>query len=124
VNRNIYIGLAHLEVHIPEARSLKEKRSATRPLVERIRNRHQVLLIESGHQDLHQRAAFTISGLSTDPVDLEARLRRVERTVHETWSGHVLSWEVEIIQAEDAIGDTLGTMADTSRETGDGRRQP
>ena len=95
---NIYVGLARLEVHIPEARSLKEKRSATRPLVERIRNRHQVLVIECGRHDLHQRAAFAICGLSSDPVDLESRLQRVEGTVHETWSGHVLSWDVEILQ--------------------------
>jgi uncharacterized protein YlxP (DUF503 family) len=115
VDRNIYVGLARLEVHIPEARSLKEKRSATRPLLERIRNRHHVLVIECGQQDLHQRAAFAVSGLSTDPVDLEARLQRVERTVHDTWSGHVLSWHVEIIQVEDVVADELG-------ETGDGRR--
>ena len=95
---NVYVGLARLEVHIPEARSLKEKRSATRPLVERIRNRHQVLVIECGQRELHQRAAFAIGGLSTDPVDLESRLQRVESTVHETWPGHVLSWDVEILQ--------------------------
>lgn len=105
MDRNIYVGLARLEVHIPEARSLKEKRSATRPLLERIRNRHQVLVIEAGYQDLHQRAAFAISGLSTDPVDLESRLQRVERTVHDTWTGHVLSWDVEIIQVDEVIGD-------------------
>lgn len=105
MDRNIYVGLARLEVHIPEARSLKEKRSATRPLLERIRNRHQVLVVEIGHQDLHQRAAFAISGLSTDAVDLESRLQRVERTVHDTWSGHVLAWDVEIIQVEDVVGD-------------------
>jgi uncharacterized protein YlxP (DUF503 family) len=103
MDQNIYVGLARLEVHLPEARSLKEKRSATRPLIERIRNRHQVLVIESDHQELHQRAAFAIAGISTDPVDLESRLQRVERTVHETWAGHVLSWEVEILQV---IGDT------------------
>ena len=28
----------------------------------------------------------------------ESRLQRVEGTVHETWSGHVLSWDVEILQ--------------------------
>jgi len=98
MNRNIYVGVARLEVHIEEARSLKEKRSATRPLVERIRNRHQVLIIEADHQDLHQRAGFAISALSTDPVDVESRLQRVEKTVHETWGGSVLAWEVEVIQ--------------------------
>ena len=95
---NIYVGVARLDLHIPEARSLKAKRSHTRGLVERIRSRHQVLVIEVDHQDLYQRAAVVISAISTDPVDLEARMRRVENTVNDTWTGNVLNWDVEIIQ--------------------------
>ncbi len=98
--KNIYVGVATCEVHIPEARSLKQKRGYTRQLVDRIRSRHQVLVVEAGGQDLYQRATFAIGALSTDPVDVEARLRRVERTVYETWSGNILLWEVEIIQLE------------------------
>jgi uncharacterized protein YlxP (DUF503 family) len=67
-------------------------------LIERIRSRHQVLVIESGHQQLYQRARVSICAMSTDATDLEARLQRVSRTVDTTWSGNVLSWDVEIIQ--------------------------
>ena len=97
-NVNIYVGVARLELHIPEARSLKAKRSHVRGLVERIRSRHKVLVLEVDHQDLYQRASVVVSALSTDAVDLEARLRRVENTVNDTWTGHVLEWDVEIIQ--------------------------
>lgn len=93
-----YIGIAHLELHVPESRSLKAKRGPVRSLVERIKNRHQVLVIESGHQDLYQRARVTICALSSNSVDAEARLRRVEQTVDRSWSGNVLAWEVEIVQ--------------------------
>ena len=55
-----YIGVAHLELHIPEARNLKAKRAPVRSLVEKIRNRHQVLVIEADHQDLYQRAGLAI----------------------------------------------------------------
>jgi uncharacterized protein YlxP (DUF503 family) len=96
---NIYIGVARLELHVPGARSLKAKRSHIRSLVERIRSRHQVLVIEAEHQNLHQRAAVAICAVSTDIVDLEARLQRVDRTVNDTWTGNVLEWDVEIIQA-------------------------
>lgn len=99
--KNIYVGVATLEVHIPEARSLKEKRAATRRLVDRIRSRHQVLVMEADGQDLYQRATFAIGALSTDGVDLEARFQRVERTIHETWAGHILTWDVEIIQLDE-----------------------
>ena len=95
----IYVGVAHLELHIPEARSLKAKRAPVRSLVEKIRNRHRVLVIEVEHQNLYQRAGLAICALSTDPVDVEARLRRVEKTIDLNWSGNVLSWDVEVIQS-------------------------
>jgi uncharacterized protein YlxP (DUF503 family) len=95
----IYVGVAHLELHIPDARSLKAKRAPVRSLVEKIRNRHKVLVIEVEHQNLYQRARLAIGAMSTDPVDLEARLQRVEKTIDLNWSGHVLSWEIEIIQS-------------------------
>jgi uncharacterized protein YlxP (DUF503 family) len=94
-----YLGVAHVELHIPEARSLKAKRAPVRSLVEKIRSRHQVLVIEADHQDLYQRASLTVCALSSNPVDAEARLRRVEKTINLNWHGHVLGWDVEIIQS-------------------------
>ncbi len=96
--RNIYIGVARLGLHIPEARNLKAKRSHTRSLVERLRSRHQVMVLETGHQNLHQRAEFAICAVSTDVVDLEARLQRVSDTIDRNWSGNILDWDVEVIQ--------------------------
>jgi uncharacterized protein YlxP (DUF503 family) len=96
----VYVGVVRLELHLPEARSLKEKRAAVRPLVERIRHRHQVMMVEADHRDLHQRAGFAIAALSTDAVDVEARLQRVRMTVDETWPGYVLAWDLEVIQLD------------------------
>ena len=65
------------------------------------------------HQDLHQRATFAIGALSTDPVDLESAVASgSRRTVHETWSGHVLSWDVEIIQVDD-VNEVMSVIRDT-----------
>jgi uncharacterized protein YlxP (DUF503 family) len=92
------VGVAHVELHVPEARSLKAKRSPLRSLIDKIKSRHQVLVIESGHQDLYQRATLTICALSSSRVDAEARLQRVEATVDRNWEGHILDWEIEIIE--------------------------
>lgn len=92
----VFVGVALLGLHLPEARSLKEKRGSVRPLVERIRHRHQVLVVEAAHQDLHQRATLAICAMSTDVTDLEARLQRVRATVDESWPGFVLSWDVDV----------------------------
>lgn len=96
----IFVGVARFEVHVPEARSLKEKRRQTLSLVQRLKARHQILIIEAGGQELHQRATFAVTALSSSEADLEARLDRVRSTIDETWSGHVLSWESETIELE------------------------
>jgi uncharacterized protein YlxP (DUF503 family) len=98
MSETTYVGVARLELHVPEARSLKAKRGPVRSLVERIRSRHQVLVIEADHQELYQRTRLDICALSTSSADVEARLQRVEATVDRNWSGHVLSWTVEIIE--------------------------
>jgi uncharacterized protein YlxP (DUF503 family) len=92
----VYVGVAHVELHLPEARSLKAKRAPVRSLVERIKARHRVLVIEADNQNLYQRTSLAVCALSTDPVDLEARLQRVVNTVDRSWSGHVLSCEIEV----------------------------
>jgi uncharacterized protein YlxP (DUF503 family) len=56
------------------------------------------MVVESDHQNLHQRAEFAICAMSTDVVDVEARLQRVSDTIERTWTGHILKWDIEIIQ--------------------------
>jgi uncharacterized protein YlxP (DUF503 family) len=94
----VFVGIARVGLHIPEARSLKGKRSHIRSLVDRLRSRHQVLVLEAGHQDLYQRSTIVVCAVSTDRVDLESRLQRVERTVDQFWQGHVLSWDLDVLQ--------------------------
>jgi len=98
MSRETYVAVAHVDLHVPEARSLKAKRGPVRSLVERIRNRHRVLVIETDHQDLYQRARLAICALSTSRVDAEARLQRVEATIASHWGGNVLGWEIDVIQ--------------------------
>ena len=98
MDANVFIGVICLELHLPEAGSLKGKRSHTRSLVQRIKSRHQVLMVEVEHQNLYQRAGFAICALSSDASELEAKLQRVRNTVDETWAGHILEWDQEILQ--------------------------
>jgi uncharacterized protein YlxP (DUF503 family) len=53
---------------------------------------------EADQQGLYQRATLAICAMSTSSVDLEARMQRVSNTVDESWSGHILSWDVELLQ--------------------------
>ena len=71
------IGLLTLEIHIPDARSLKDKRQVLRSLKERLRARFNVAVAELDHQETWQRAQIGIVSLSNDPTHLEQSLRAV-----------------------------------------------
>jgi uncharacterized protein YlxP (DUF503 family) len=59
------VGVSTLRLRIPGARSLKEKRSAVRPVVERIR-RIGASCAEVGAQDAHQAAVLGVAVVASD----------------------------------------------------------
>jgi uncharacterized protein YlxP (DUF503 family) len=68
------IGLLVLELHIPGAQSLKDKRQALRSLETRLRDRFNVSVAEVEHQDLWQRARLAVVSVNTDHAHLDATL--------------------------------------------------
>jgi len=72
-----------VELHLPASRSLKEKRSVLRPVVEGIRSRFAVAVAETGHQDLLQRAQVGVAAVSSSPKIAIEVMDEVERFV---WS--------------------------------------
>jgi hypothetical protein len=98
VESPLFVALAEVELHLPGARSLKDKRHDIRSLVERLRHRLSVLVVESDHQDLHQRAALAVSALATDAEAARATVARALDVVHEVFSGVVLDERVKLVQ--------------------------
>ena len=76
------VGLLTLELHIPHARSLKDKRMVLRSVKDRLR-KFNVAVAEVEHQDLWQRATLGVVAIAdaTDAVDraLAAVADEVER---------------------------------------------
>lgn len=71
------IGLLTLEIHIPDAHSLKDKRQVLRSLKDRLRSHFNVAVAELDHQDTWQRAEIGVVSLSNDSAHLEQSLRQV-----------------------------------------------
>ena len=78
------IGLLEIELHLPEARSLKDKRQPLRSILERIRQDHNVSIAEVAHHDEWQRAGIAVVGVNTERVSLERTLDRIVRVMEET----------------------------------------
>lgn len=68
------IGLITLDIYIPDAQSLKDKRQVLRSLKDRLRGHFNVAVAELDHQDLWQRAVVGIVGISADGHHLEQSL--------------------------------------------------
>ncbi len=90
----MHIGLLQLDVHIPYAHSLKDKRMALRSLKDRLRKRFNVSISELDHQDLWQRSAVGVVSIGPDAGYLEKQLNlaldEVERILPDcTISGNI-----------------------------------
>lgn len=72
------VGLLLLELYLPEAESLKDRRQAVRSLKDRLRKRFNVSVAETDFQSSVRRAEIAVSVVAARAADAEQVLRRVE----------------------------------------------
>ena len=71
------VGVLTLELQIPYAHSLKEKRAVLRKVRDRLRARFNVAVAELDHQDLWQRATLGVVSISSSRQMLESVFQQV-----------------------------------------------
>lgn len=91
------VGLVTLEIHLPYAHSLKDKRQVVRKLKDRLRSRFNVAVAELDHQDLWQRASVGVVTLSNDRAHLSQMLEAVADEAHHLLNGDLVSSEIEYL---------------------------
>ena len=79
----LFISLLTIEMTIPWAHSLKDKRSAVRGLKERLRSRFNASVAEVDYQDKWQRATLAVCIVDADRRRLEATMSSVRRLSEE-----------------------------------------
>ena len=94
----LFVALGEVELHLPGARSLKDKRSDVRSLVDRLRHRFTVLVVESDHQELHQRAGLALAALATEAEAARGTVARALDHVQMSFPGVVLDERVSVSQ--------------------------
>jgi len=80
---DLFISLLTIELMIPWARSLKDKRSAVRGLKDRLRSRFNASVAEVAYQDKWQRAVIAVCILGSDRRQLESEMARVRQLCEE-----------------------------------------
>jgi len=89
----MFVGIVRIELHIPAATSLKDKRSVVRSLKDRIRQRVHASVAEVDHQDLWQRAALGVAVVSGESRQVDELLQTVRNLVHGTAGAELLDWQ-------------------------------
>jgi len=92
------IGLLTLEIHIADARSLKDKRHVVRSLKDRLRAHFNVAVAELDHQELWQRARVGVVSISGDGKHLEESLAAIAAESERLLGRDLVSQEIEYFE--------------------------
>jgi uncharacterized protein YlxP (DUF503 family) len=95
-----FVAVLVIDVHFPDAGSLKGKRKELSSLKAQLRTRLGVAVAETDHQDLWQRSTLTAVLVSGDLTTLTSAVERVERWLEERLPQGV-SIERQIVSMED-----------------------
>ena len=71
------VGVLQLELSIPDAMSLKDKRRAVKSLKDRIAHAHNVSIAEVGALDEHRRSIVAVAMVSNDARYVEGALSKL-----------------------------------------------
>jgi uncharacterized protein len=86
----MFVGWARVELHIPDARSLKDKRAVIRSILDGTHARIRCAGAEVDQQELHQRAELGFSVVSATPGHAATMIQEVLRRVETAPGAEVL----------------------------------
>lgn len=90
------VAVLSVELHIPHAHSLKDKRMVLRRLKDRLQKLN-VAVAEVAHQDLWQRARLGIVAISTSADHVERELAAAAEEIDRVEPGLVTRTEIEFL---------------------------
>ncbi|EHR60713.1 DUF503 domain-containing protein [Saccharomonospora cyanea] len=97
----MFVGTLELDVLLGDVRSLKQKRSAVRPIVAELRRRYEVAVAEAGHLDLHRRSLLGVAVVAADASHVRDVLDACERLVASRPEIELLSAHRRLLGPED-----------------------
>ena len=71
----VVIALLTIDIHIPHAQSLKDKRMVVRRMKDRLRSKFNVSVSEVDHQDLWQRSQLSVVTVGSDDDYVQQTLK-------------------------------------------------
>lgn len=93
----MHVGILQLDLSIPEAQSLKDKRRAILSLKDRISNGHNVSVAEVDRMDEHQRCIMGVAMVSNDKRYVEGGLSKIVDMVRMNAGVNLLDYQIEML---------------------------
>lgn len=90
------VGLLSVELYIPYAQSLKDKRMVLRSIKDRLK-KFNVAVAEVEHQDVWQRAGLGIVAISTTTEHVDQELAKVTDEIDRVEPGLMTRTEIEFL---------------------------
>ena len=84
------VGVTTWELHLEGCHSLKDKRHILRSVKDRLRQKFNVSVAETDHNDLWQRAELTVCVVSNERAHAEDVLRQADRLVAEAPGARII----------------------------------
>jgi len=94
------VGVVSCELHLPESRSLKDKRRVIKSLIDRIFQRYRVSIAETGFQDLHQRAEISIAVVTQKEAEVEKMMEHLRDLLDNLPEAYLTRWEPQLLEAQ------------------------
>jgi uncharacterized protein YlxP (DUF503 family) len=91
------VGLLTLELHIPDAQSLKDKRQVLRSLKDKLRRDFNVAVAELEHHDTWQRSVVGIVTISNEEKHVREMLGKVLDEADRILGSFLINQAVEIV---------------------------
>jgi uncharacterized protein len=91
----VRVAICVMELHIPTANSLKAKRQVIKSLVQRLRNRFNVSVSETGCQDLWQRAELGMAVICHNGAGADSIMEKIFAFVDEESRVNIISSHIE-----------------------------
>jgi uncharacterized protein YlxP (DUF503 family) len=91
----VVVLVSEVELFLPEAQSLKQKRSVLTSLKERLHNRFNVSVAEVDHNDLWQRSTLAVAVVSNAGEHADQVIDKVVRFIESDGRAQLIDFSVE-----------------------------
>ena len=93
----MHVGILQVEISIPDAMSLKDKRQVVKSLKDRIAHGHNVSIAEVGALDEHRRSIIGVAMVSNDKRYVEGALSKLVDFIRMVPQASLIDYQIELL---------------------------